>query len=79
MQGAAAMASGVREDQVAVASTGVIGVPLDVDKVVKGILARPRRARRGRRRGASPTAIATTDAFAKRSRSTSSCRRAPSA
>jgi glutamate N-acetyltransferase/amino-acid N-acetyltransferase len=34
MQGAAAMASGVREDQVAVASTGVIGVPLDMDKVV---------------------------------------------
>ena len=29
MQGAAAMAGGVREDQVAVASTGVIGVPLD--------------------------------------------------
>jgi glutamate N-acetyltransferase/amino-acid N-acetyltransferase len=39
MQGAAAMASGVREDRVAVASTGVIGVPLDTDKVVKGILA----------------------------------------
>jgi glutamate N-acetyltransferase/amino-acid N-acetyltransferase len=39
MQGAASMASGVREDQVAVASTGVIGVPLDVEKVIKGILA----------------------------------------
>ncbi len=39
MQGAASMAAGMREDQVAVASTGVIGVPLDVDKVIKGILA----------------------------------------
>jgi glutamate N-acetyltransferase/amino-acid N-acetyltransferase len=39
MQGAAAMASRVSEDRVAVASTGVIGVPLDVDKVIKGILA----------------------------------------
>jgi glutamate N-acetyltransferase / amino-acid N-acetyltransferase len=38
MQGAASMAAGMREDQVAVASTGVIGVPLDVDKVIKGIL-----------------------------------------
>jgi glutamate N-acetyltransferase/amino-acid N-acetyltransferase len=39
MQGAASMAARVPEDQVAVASTGVIGVPLDVDKIVKGILA----------------------------------------
>ena len=39
MQGAASMAAGVREDQVAVASTGVIGVPLDVDKIIKGTLA----------------------------------------
>ena len=39
MQGAGAMASQVSEDRVAVASTGVIGVPLDVDKVIKGILA----------------------------------------
>jgi glutamate N-acetyltransferase / amino-acid N-acetyltransferase len=39
MQGGASMAAGIREDQVAVASTGVIGVPLDVDKVIKGILA----------------------------------------
>ena len=36
MQGAASMAAGVREDQIAVASTGVIGVPLDVDKIIKG-------------------------------------------
>jgi glutamate N-acetyltransferase/amino-acid N-acetyltransferase len=39
MQGGASMASRVPEDRVAVASTGVIGVPLDVDKVIKGILA----------------------------------------
>jgi glutamate N-acetyltransferase / amino-acid N-acetyltransferase len=39
MQGAAAMASGVPEDRVAVASTGVIGVPLDGDKVIRGISA----------------------------------------
>ncbi len=38
MQGAASMGAGVPEDQVAVASTGVIGVPLDVDKIIKGIV-----------------------------------------
>jgi glutamate N-acetyltransferase/amino-acid N-acetyltransferase len=37
MQGAAAMVAGVSEDQVAVASTGVIGVQLDTDKIVKGL------------------------------------------
>jgi glutamate N-acetyltransferase / amino-acid N-acetyltransferase len=37
MQGAGAMATGVHEEQVAVASTGVIGVPLDTDKVIRGI------------------------------------------
>jgi glutamate N-acetyltransferase/amino-acid N-acetyltransferase len=37
MQGAGAMAAGVREDQVAVASTGVIGVHLDTEKVIRGI------------------------------------------
>jgi glutamate N-acetyltransferase/amino-acid N-acetyltransferase len=37
MQGAGAMAAGVHEEQVAVASTGVIGVPLDTDKVIRGI------------------------------------------
>ena len=64
MQGAAAMASGVREDQVAVASTGVIGVPLDMDKVVKGILA----ARGALDQGGQPgfqAAIETTDRFSK--------------
>jgi glutamate N-acetyltransferase / amino-acid N-acetyltransferase len=64
MQGAAAMAAGVHEDQVAVASTGVIGVPLDVDKIVKGIL-----AARGELSGAGDDtfgeAIRTTDKFPK--------------
>jgi glutamate N-acetyltransferase/amino-acid N-acetyltransferase len=64
MQGAAAMACGVREDQVAVASTGVIGVPLDTREVIKGIaLARPQL----RPDGATDfsEAIRTTDKFAK--------------
>jgi len=39
MQGAGAMAAGVATEQVAVASTGVIGVPLDGQKVVQGLLA----------------------------------------
>jgi glutamate N-acetyltransferase/amino-acid N-acetyltransferase len=38
MQGAGGMAAGVPSDQVAVASTGVIGVQLDGQKVVKGLL-----------------------------------------
>ena len=64
MQGAAAMACGVAEDRVAVASTGVIGVPLDSDKVIRGIL--------GARHELAPygedtfgEAIRTTDRFAK--------------
>ncbi len=64
MQGAAAMACGVAEDRVAVASTGVIGVPLDVDKVIKGILA----ARHDLAPYGDDTfgeAIRTTDRFAK--------------
>jgi glutamate N-acetyltransferase / amino-acid N-acetyltransferase len=36
-QGAGAMAAGMPEDQVAVCSTGVIGVPLDTDSVIRGI------------------------------------------
>jgi glutamate N-acetyltransferase/amino-acid N-acetyltransferase len=64
MQGAAAMASMTAEDTVAVASTGVIGVPLDVDKVVRGIL-----AARGELSAAGDEdfaeAIRTTDAFPK--------------
>jgi glutamate N-acetyltransferase / amino-acid N-acetyltransferase len=65
MQGAAAMASGVHEEQVAVASTGVIGVPLPMDGVPKAILA----ARGELGAGGDAAfwrAIATTDAFEKR-------------
>jgi glutamate N-acetyltransferase/amino-acid N-acetyltransferase len=65
MQGAAAMASGVREDQVAVASTGVIGVPLDVDKIIRGILA-ARGALAADGDAALTEAISTTDRFPKR-------------
>jgi glutamate N-acetyltransferase/amino-acid N-acetyltransferase len=64
MQGAGAMVAGVREDQVAVASTGLIGVHLDTDKVIRGIS--------DARRELSPDgddrfgeAIRTTDRFAK--------------
>jgi glutamate N-acetyltransferase/amino-acid N-acetyltransferase len=65
MQGAAAMASGVREDQVAVASTGVIGVPMPMEGMTKGMLAaRSELAPDGD--GAFWRAIATTDAFEKR-------------
>jgi glutamate N-acetyltransferase/amino-acid N-acetyltransferase len=64
MQGAAAMAAGVPEDRVAVASTGVIGVPMPMDGVTKGILAaRERLAPDGE--AAFWRAIATTDAFEK--------------
>jgi glutamate N-acetyltransferase/amino-acid N-acetyltransferase len=38
MQGAAAMVSGVPESRIAVCSTGVIGVPLPMDEVNRGIL-----------------------------------------
>jgi glutamate N-acetyltransferase/amino-acid N-acetyltransferase len=38
MQGAAAMVSGMGEERVAVCSTGVIGVPLPMDAVNRGIL-----------------------------------------
>ena len=65
MQGAAAMAGGVREDQVAVASTGVIGVPLDAGEVIRG----HRRARAAScastAHGDFSEAIRTTDKFAK--------------
>jgi glutamate N-acetyltransferase/amino-acid N-acetyltransferase len=64
MQGAAAMAAAVLEDRVAVASTGVIGVPLDTDKVIRGILqARSELAADGD--DAFGEAIRTTDAFEK--------------
>jgi glutamate N-acetyltransferase/amino-acid N-acetyltransferase len=64
MQGAASMAAGVPEDQVAIASTGVIGVQLDSDKVTRGLLA----ARSELSPGGDGTfgeAIRTTDAFPK--------------
>jgi glutamate N-acetyltransferase/amino-acid N-acetyltransferase len=65
MQGAGAMAAGVHEDRVAVASTGVIGVPMPMDGIPRAIL-----AARGRLDphgdAAFWRAIATTDAFEKR-------------
>jgi glutamate N-acetyltransferase / amino-acid N-acetyltransferase len=65
MQGAAAMAVGVDPQFVAVASTGVIGVALPTDAVVKGVL-----GARGELspEGAEPfgEAIRTTDLFPKR-------------
>jgi glutamate N-acetyltransferase/amino-acid N-acetyltransferase len=64
MQGGAAMAAGVPEDRVAVASTGVIGVPLDTDKVIRGISDARRELAVD---GDAPfgEAIRTTDAFDK--------------
>jgi glutamate N-acetyltransferase / amino-acid N-acetyltransferase len=64
MQGAAAMAGGVREDQVAVASTGVIGVLLDAGDAIRGI-ARARAELRDYGHGDFSEAIQTTDKFAK--------------
>jgi glutamate N-acetyltransferase / amino-acid N-acetyltransferase len=65
MQGAGAMAAGVEADQVAVASTGVIGVPLDSQAVVSG-LARARGELRPDGDADFAAAIMTTDAFEKR-------------
>ena len=65
MQGAAAMAAGVHEEQVGVARTGVIGVPMPMDGVPRGVLgAREELAPDGD--AAFWRAIATTDAFEKR-------------
>ena len=64
MQGAAAMAGGVREDQVAVASTGVIGVLLDAANPIRGI-ARARSELRPHGHGDFSEAIQTTDRFPK--------------
>jgi glutamate N-acetyltransferase/amino-acid N-acetyltransferase len=64
VQGAGAMAAGLREDRVAVASTGVIGVQLDGDAVIRGIVeARGELAAYGDDTFAD--AIRTTDAFPK--------------
>ncbi len=65
MQGSGAMVAGVSEDQVAVASTGVIGVPLPMDVVTRGIAAAGRSlAHDGD--GVFAEAIRTTDASDKR-------------
>src|SRR5918997_6144362 len=65
MQGAAAMAAGVHEEQVAVASTGVIGVPMPMDGLPRATLAaRGDLATDGD--AAFWRAIATTDKFEKR-------------
>lgn len=65
MQGAAAMSCGTREDNVAVCSTGVIGVQLDGRKVTRGILdASKQLTAEGEESFAR--AIMTTDAFDKR-------------
>jgi len=65
MQGAGSMAVSLPEDRVAVASTGVIGVPLDTEKIVRGILdARGNLANDGD--AAFTAAISTTDRFEKR-------------
>ena len=65
MQGAGAMAARTSEDRVAVCSTGVIGVPLDGSKIVRGLL----EAAKGLRpdgAGDFQRAIMTTDLFEKR-------------
>jgi glutamate N-acetyltransferase / amino-acid N-acetyltransferase len=64
MQGAASMAGSAPEDQVAVASTGVIGVPLDAGEAIRGI-ARARSELREYGHGDFSEAIRTTDKFAK--------------
>ena len=64
MQGAGAMVAGVPEDRVAVASTGVIGVPLDTDKVIRGI-SDARRELAADGDAAFGEAIRTTDALDK--------------
>jgi glutamate N-acetyltransferase/amino-acid N-acetyltransferase len=65
MQGAAGMAGRVEPERVAVASTGVIGVPLDAAKIMRGLSAAAAELRPD---GAEDlaAAILTTDAFAKR-------------
>jgi glutamate N-acetyltransferase / amino-acid N-acetyltransferase len=65
MQGGAAMVAGTTEDRVAVCSTGVIGVPLPGDKVLRGLLECSRELRPDGD-GAFAEAIMTTDAFEKR-------------
>jgi glutamate N-acetyltransferase/amino-acid N-acetyltransferase len=65
MQGGAAMACGVGEDTVAVASTGVIGVPLPMARVTQGTMTAAHELRADGDADFAE-AIRTTDAFAKR-------------
>jgi glutamate N-acetyltransferase / amino-acid N-acetyltransferase len=65
MQGGAAMAAATTEDRVAVCSTGVIGVPLPGEKVLRGLLDCSRELSPGGD-AAFAEAIMTTDAFEKR-------------
>lgn len=67
MQGAGALVAGVAEDQVAVCSTGVIGVPLPMPKITQGIVAAAHALSPDGDAGFS-AAIQTTDAFEKRAR-----------
>ncbi|MGH2896883.1 MAG: bifunctional ornithine acetyltransferase/N-acetylglutamate synthase, partial [Solirubrobacteraceae bacterium] len=67
MQGMGAMVAGVKEDQVAVCSTGVIGVPLPMHQITQGIVAASH-GLAGDGDAAFSTAIRTTDAFEKRAR-----------
>ncbi len=65
VQGAGAMAAGVAGEQVAVASTGVIGVQLPSERIVPGLL-KARAALRPDGDADLAEAICTTDAFPKR-------------
>ncbi len=65
MQGSAAMVAGAPEARVAVASTGVIGVPLPMDRITRGIMAAAH-ALAPDGDVAFAQAIQTTDAFEKR-------------
>jgi glutamate N-acetyltransferase/amino-acid N-acetyltransferase len=67
MQGAGALVAGVSEDQVAVCSTGVIGVPLPMDKITQGIVGAAHELSADGDTAFS-AAIQTTDAFEKRAR-----------
>jgi glutamate N-acetyltransferase / amino-acid N-acetyltransferase len=76
MQGAGAIATGVPEGRVAVASTGVIGVPLPMDRVNRGIVAAAH-ALAPDGDAAFAQAIQTTDAFEKRARVSVALERGP--
>ena len=67
MQGAGAMVVGAAEGTVAVASTGVIGAPLPMDEINRGIAAAARELGPDGD-AAFAAAIQTTDAFEKRAR-----------